>query len=244
MSGKFLKTSTTVLALVAFLFTTGFLISKLKVDPGAFGKNKRFAIVSITSVNKITSNQGRAGIFGAVKAMSKKYSFSSDARPVVKKAVPILFREMAKSRHFRLVSSRSLLKSRAYKNAKGAKLKGFMGMKLITAPGYKYIKSKSALKKLAKELNVDAVMLVNVSYGVATSWIGPVGKNYGTATITISAVDKNGKQVWSHTVVEKNKKGRKVFGIGPSDFKALEPAFYEATRAAIKKHLKKLDKKL
>ncbi|MEE8387050.1 MAG: hypothetical protein V3R65_00610 [Acidiferrobacterales bacterium] len=244
MSGKAIKISATVITLTAFFFTTGFLISKLKVDPNAFGKNKRFAIVSITSLNKITSNQGQAGVFGAIKAISKKYSFSSDARPVVRKMVPILFQEMAKSRHFRLITSRSILNSRIYKNTKGAKLKGFMGTKMITAPGYKYIKSKSGFKKLAKELNVDAVMLVHVNYGVATSWIGPVGKNYGTATVTVLAVDQNGKSVWSHTVVEKNKKGRRVFGIGPADFKAIEPAFYEATRAAIRKHLKKLDKKL
>ncbi len=231
-------------AIVAFIFASGFLVSKLKVDPAAFGKTKRFAIVSIISTNKISANQGQSGLIGGIKAMSKKYSFTADAAPVLKKAVPIVYKKMARSGHFTLVSPNKVLRSKAYKSAKGSKLKGFMGVKPIAAPGYKYFKSEKQLKKLAQNLNVDAVVMINLSYSVATAYVGPVGKNYGSAMVAISAVDKNGKRIWSHAVAEKDKKGRKIFGVGSADFKALEPGFYTATARAFDKEFKKLSKKL
>jgi hypothetical protein len=239
--GRFLLLA---IAVVAFVFNSGFLISKLKVEPTAFGKGKRFAIVSIMSTNKISANQGQSGLFGGLKAMSKKYSFTTDTAPVLKKAVPMIYKNMAKSGHFTLVSPRKVLTSRAYKSARGAKPKSFLGAKMITAPGYKYFKSEAELKKLAKALNVDAVVMVSAVYGVATAYVGPVGKNYGSVTLSISAVDRNGKLVWRHSVAEKDKKGRRIFGIGSADFKALEPSFYAATDRAFNKEFKKLGSKI
>lgn len=232
------------IAVIAFVFNSGFLISKLKVEPTAFGKGKRFAIVSIMSTNKISANQGQAGLFGSIKAMSKKYSFTANSDPVLKKAVPIIYKKMARSGHFTLVPPKSVLQSRAYRSAKGAKPKSFLGAKMITAPGYKYFKSEKELTRLAKGLNVDAVVMVHAVYGVATAYVGPVGKNYGSVTLAISAVDRNGKVIWQHSVAEKDKKGRKIFGIGSADFKALEPGFYAATERAFDKEFKKLSKKL
>jgi hypothetical protein len=233
-------------ALIAFVFTSGFLISKLKVEPSAFGKSKRFAIVSIMSYNKISAQgpNGQAGLFGSIKAMSKKYSFTAKSDPVLKKAVPIIYKKMARSGHFTLVSPKRVLRSKAYRAAKGTKPKSFLGAKMITAPGYKYFKSEKELTRLAKGLNVDAVVMVHAVYNVATAYIGPVGKNYGSVTLGISAVDRNGKVIWQHSVQEKDKKGRKVFGIGSADFKALEPSFYAATERAFDKEFKKLNKKL
>lgn len=233
-----------LVAVVAFVFASGFLVSKLKVEPNAFGKNKRFAIVSIMSVNKISANQGQAGLIGSIKAMSKKYNFTTETAPVLKKAVPIVYKRMARSGHFTLVSPRQVLQSRAYKSATGSKPKSFLGAKMITAPGYKYFKSEKELANLAKSLNVDAVVVLNMSYGVATGYVGPVGKNYGSVTVAFAAVDRNGKRIWQHAVAERDKKGRKIFGIGSADFKALEPGFYAATEKAFDKEFKQLSKKI
>jgi hypothetical protein len=232
------------IAILAFVFTSGFLISKMKVEPSAFGKSKRFAIVSIMSIDKISANQGQAGLFGSIKAMSKKYSFSAESDPVLKKAVPIIYKKMARSGHFTLVSPNRVLKSNAYRSAKGVKPKSFLGATMITAPGYKYFKSEKELAGLAKGLNVDAVVMVHAVYGVATAYVGPVGKNYGSVTLAISAVDRNGKVVWQHSVAEKDDKGRKIFGIGSADFKALEPGFYAATERAFDTEFENLSKKL
>lgn len=237
-----------ILIVVSLLFTAGFTFSKIKVKPDAFGKEKRFAIVSVVTMNKIRANSQTSGLIGMMKSATKKYAFSADAAPVIKKAMPTIYRELSKSKQFTLVSPRKVLASLPMKKVKGTKPKNIMGAKYIMPAGYKYIKSKTELKNLANDLKVDGVITMSVNYGVAQSHIGVagigVGKNYPTVLIAIAAMDRKGRLIWRHMEHADSKEMKFQLGVGPADFKKMEPYYMQLTRTVIRKHLKKLDSKL
>lgn len=237
-----------LLIVASFLFANGFTFSKIKVKPDAFGKEKRFAIVSVVTMNKIRASSQKSGMIGLMKAATKKYAFSTDAAPVIKRAMPTIYKEMSKSKQFTLVSPRKVLASLPMKKVKGTKPKNILGNKYIMPAGYKYIKSKSKLKKLANDLKVDGVITMSVNYSVAQAHVGVagigVGKNYPTALIAIAVIDRKGRLIWRHMESAKSKKMKFSLGVGPADFKKMESYYVKLTATVIQKHLKKLDSKL
>lgn len=240
-----------LIAVLAFTFASGFTISTLKVDKKAFGKKKRFAIVSISGGNKIRSDNQSGGLIGGLKALSKKHSFSVDGMKILNGGGKIIESELRKSKHFTLVPSSRIIRSKAYKSLKGDKARKIFGAQIVPAKGFKYFKSKKTIKSLAKKLNVDGAIIIYSMYSVGFSGVTigsglistGIGKQYGMVTISIIAMDKNGKRIWKQTQQYKSKKGMGSTG-GAADFKKMYPYFLQAAKNTTRKLLKKLDKKL
>lgn len=248
MNSRTVKFSTLFFASVAFLFSTGFMISPFKVKSNAFGANKTYAVVSIMATSKITTDSQTGGIAGLIKGASKKHSFSKDSSKVFAESVPILMEQFESSKSFQLLGKKSVLQNPSYQAMEPDKPKKWFGVKMVPAEGYKYFKDKKKIKQLAKEMGVDGIMIIAVSYNVAftganISGLAGVGKEKGMATVSVYAVDKTGQVVWKHAAQGKGKKGNLSSG-GAANFDKLHSGLLEASRRAAEKLIKKLDKKV
>lgn len=245
------RTFLLLLAATAFVGTSGFLVSKLTVEPTAFGEGKRYAMVTVIGTNKISADSQSGGLMGGLKALSSKHSFSADSAPVLNAAPDIIEAELRKSRSFVLVPASQVMRNATFQKLEGDKTRGFMGMRIVPANGYKFFKSDDKIKQLARALNVDGVIVMSASYTVGFSGVtagagvvsAGLGKQYGMGTISVRAMDRDGKVVWSHAKEEKAKKGFTSTG-GAADFEKLRPHFSEATRLATAELVAALDKKL
>jgi len=236
------------LALVAFFFLSGFLISPLKVEPEAFGKDKTYAIVSLMAPSKIRADKNSGGLVGLFKGASKKYSFSEDSTQVFADALPILMEKFQSSKSFRLLPKSQVVQNPSYLSTPSDKPKKWFGVKMVPANGYKYFKDKKKIKKLAKEMGVDGVMVISVSYSVGfrganISGISGVGQDKGTALVAVYAMDNQGNVVWKHATQGVGKKGVVSTG-GSSNFSKLHSSLVEASQIAAQKLIEKLDKKV
>jgi hypothetical protein len=248
MFGNLKKYSTLSLALVAFFFLTGFIISPLKVDSKAFGKNKTFAIVSIMATSKITTNQDSGGLVGLFKGFSKKYSFKEDSSKVFSDSLPLMMKKFQSSKSFRLLPKNTVIQNPAYQAMSPDKPKKWFGVEMVPADGYKYFKDKKKIKELAKEMNVDGIIVVAVSYSVGfrganISGISGVGQDKGTALVSVYAVDNEGNEVWKHATQGVGKEGVMSTG-GSSDFEKLHSSLVDASQIAAQKLIENLDKKV
>lgn len=218
----------------------------------AFGKSKRFAVVSVAAAPEVHVSHAGAGqtISGLVKAISKDSGYRNDAGKIFADTTPLIVRELEKSRRFTLVPSQSVLQAKTYRSieADDPAIPLSFGKKMLVAPGYKYFSSEDKLARLARELNVDAVIVVSVNYmaGFTGAQVGGVisgGVHKGNVLVTVYAVDRNGGVVWKDggDATSDNSIG----GIGESvNFTRLHPLLIEATRNATRKLMEKMEDKV
>lgn len=242
------KYFTLAFSLMAFLCLTGFLISPLKVESNAFGKDKTFAIVSVMATSKIRTDQNSGGFIGLFKGASKKYSFSEDSSKVFADSLPLLMKTFQNSKSFRLLPKNRVIQNPVYQAMAPDKPKKWFGVKMVPADGYKYFKDKDKIKKLAEEMGVDGIIIVSVSYSVGfrganISGISGVGQDKGTALVAVYAMDNQGKEVWKHATQGVGKEGVMSTG-GSSDFDKLHSSLVQASQIAAQKLIEKLDKKV
>jgi hypothetical protein len=225
---------------------TGCVISPKSFREDAFGKKKRFAVVTIVSSQKITGNSGSGSVTGIVKAIGKKRGYTGDAAKVFKASVPIIMKELKKSRHFTLVPENQIIRSKRYKALEGDPPK-LLWFKMLVAKGYKYF-GKAKFKKVAKELRLDGAINVSLNYGYGFTGVniaGIISGGYHKAEVllTIYAVDRDGRIVWRETV--RIISDKKLPAIGESvDFVKLNPLLMQATRKAAREIVKRLDKNM
>jgi hypothetical protein len=242
------KYSTLLLAFVAFFFLSGFIISPLKIDSDAFGKGKTFAIVSIMATSKVTTDSQSGGLVGLFKGASKKYDFSKDSGKIFADSIPLLMQQFQSSKSFRLLPKNAVLQNSAYQSTAPDKPKKWFGVEMVPAEGYKYFKDKKKIQQLAKEMGVDGVIVIAVSYSVGfrganISGISGVGEDKGTAIVSVYAMDNTGNVVWKHAAQGVGKDGTFSSG-GSSDFEKLHSSLVEASQTAAQKLIEKLDEKV
>jgi hypothetical protein len=217
----------------------------------AFGGSKRFAIVSIFASPVIANSSGNpnmgGSVLGLVKAASKDSGFRHDADVVFAETTPMIIGEFSKSRRFKLMPPNSVVQSGAYRAVAGDDPK-IMFASLLTARGYKFFRTEDKIKKLAKALNVDGVIVISASYGYTFSGIGLAGLvaggvHHAKVTVVVSAFDRNGNVIWRDT--QKGEASKGIPSIGESvNFVKLHPLLVEATADGTKKVLARLDEML
>lgn len=158
-------------------------------------------------------------------------------------AAKIVEKELAKSKHFTLVKRKKVTKSRAYKAIKAQPPKyGIFSLEL--AKGYKYFdikEEKKNMARLAKELKLDGVMIVNLTFnrsngGFSLSGFLPVpipvsaGKSYGELSYAVHAMNpKTFDVIWGEVLKESTEEGvTTVMGVGK--FAELQPKLLNLTR--------------
>ncbi|TAM44187.1 MAG: hypothetical protein EPN55_11450 [Gammaproteobacteria bacterium] len=255
MAASATKTVMRLLALMAAVALSACVIIPSSYETQAFGKSKKFAVVSVFASPEISSGSGTGSgigftVSGLIKAVSDESGYHNDADKILADTSPQILKDIGSSRHYTLVPARTVLDHKAYRAAEaedtGIPL-GF-GKKWLVAPGYKFIKSEDKLGKLARELNVDAVMVVTLHYsaGFTGAQVGGLvagGTHSGKVMLTVYAVDRNGKVVWKDGADASS--DNSIGGIGESvNFTRLHPLLIEATRNATKKLMENVNSKV
>ena len=205
-------------------------------EPEAFGKKKRFAVVTIVSSPKISGNSGNGSITGMVKAVGKEFrGYTGDAEKVFKASIPIVMSELKKSRHFTLVPENKVIRSKRYRALEGDPPK-IMWAKMLVAKGYKYFgKSKFQLYGQGdaggRRDKREPTTTATASTGVNAAGIVSAGYHKAQVLLTIYAVDRDGSIVWRETVNITSDK--KLPAVGESvNFAKLRPLLMQATKKA------------
>ena len=255
MPASITKTAMRLLALVAAFALGACAIIPSSYETQAFGKSKKFAVVSVSATPEINSGSGTGSgigftLSGLIKAASDESGYNGDADKILAETAPLILKDLGNNRHYTLVPAKTVLNHKAYRAAEGEDTSitlGF-GKKWLVAPGYKYIKSEDKLAKLARDLNVDAVMVVTVNYsagftGAQAMGVIAGGVHHGKAMVNVYAVNRDGKIIWKDGGDASS--DNSIGGVGESvNFTRLHPLLIEATRSATKKLMEKTDSKL
>ncbi len=192
---------------------TSVYTGKADVDQAAFGPSKKFAVVSIASVKYF---QGEKGFFQMFKSNDKVPG--ADTQVMLDKLKPKILKSLAQSHYIRLMSERRVLRSRVYHNIKQDEkvMKVFMfSYDMNVAHRYKYISDPKKFAELARNLGVDGVITVNMTFSVMASKGGVTlnglsfGKKSYSASVAISALayDRSGKVIWKDSTVKEAEPG-------------------------------------
>jgi hypothetical protein len=224
------------------------------VDKTAFCPKKRFAVVTIASVKHFQGEKGLAQMF-----KSNDEFAGSNTQPMLDKLTPKILWSLDSSRNISIVPEKKVLNNKTYKNMQEDErvMKVmFFTNEMNTARKYKYISDPKKFAKLAKKLNVDGVIAINMSFSVTTSKGGvnlmgiSLGKKSYSAVVSASALayDKSGKVIWKDSTVKEAEEGDSkaiiVFDtsdLTATDFEKFHPSATEMGKKAMKTLVARFD---
>jgi hypothetical protein len=157
-----------------------------------------------------------------------------------------------KSKHLTVKSEKRVLNSKAYKNLKAdepVQKVLFMKVELNTAKGYKFISDPQKLSRLAKDLNVDGVIVVGMNFSVSSGIAGGLGigvKRFKVVTaVSAMAYDSNGKLVWKDAIHKSSELADSqlavIADVRSVDFKKLKPHAFKAGQEGLNVLVARLD---
>jgi hypothetical protein len=214
----------------------------------AFGKNKTYAVVTVMANEKVGctdlgGNPCGGGVFGLASAASKSNAYSEGAADVLERTYPTALKVLRTSPNLKIAPD--VKGQRTYRATKeDEQPSGMMRQHHTVAKGYKYF-SDEKLGKMARDLKVDGVITVTLSYSAARSGVqvaGAGGGHKAQTTVMVSAVDKDGKTVWVDYAMGQSDNSVST-GIGAVDFPKLRPLFVDATDKAVKKLMENFNSK-
>jgi len=216
------------------------------VDKSVFGPSKRFAVVSIAAVKTF---QGEKGLFQMFK--DDKNIPGSNTQPMIDRLAPRIIKSLNGSRYISLVPERKILKSRAYRKVhedKRVTKALFFSYDMNVAHHYKYISDPKKLAQLAKQLGVDGVITVNMTFALTASKgsVSVAGLTFGKksysamASVSAMAYDETGKVIWKDSTIKEAEPGdsKAIILIDTSDmtgtnFEKLQPSAIEIGGKAV-----------
>lgn len=194
------------------------------VDKKSFGAKKKFAVVSIASLKTFQGEQSISQQFTDNDKIK-----GTNTQPIINKLSPKILGALGKSRHFTLVPEDSVLANKAYKNLvedeKNMKVL-FFNVAMNSANNYKFVNYSDEKKyaKLAKDLGVDGVIGLSMSFSIASSgWhVAGLGKKSYSSTASISAIayNRNGEVIWKDSTIKEAEPGdsKAIILIDPNAF--------------------------
>jgi hypothetical protein len=178
-----------------------------EVEKAAFGAKKRFAVVSIASLKTFQGERSMMDTFKSADEVA-----GANTQPLLNKLQPKIIAALDRSPQFTLVPESRVLTNRAYRGL--AEDERSMKVLFITADmnvahNYRYYSDPQKYAKLAKDLGVDGVIGVTVTFGLHTGGGNfninglSFGKKSYSATATVGAVAYNqkGEVIWKDTAV-------------------------------------------
>jgi hypothetical protein len=188
------------------------------VENTSFGSDKRFAVVSIAAMKTFQGEKGITQLFKDTDEIP-----GANTQPLINALKPTIIKSLESDKNINLVSERKVLGSEAYKKLKEDERKMevlFMSDEINVAKSYKYVSGPQKYAQLARDLNVDGVIGIHMTFTVASSKGGLSinGLSFGrksyspTAAITAVAYDQQGNVIWEDSTVKEAE---------PSDKKAI-----------------------
>lgn len=255
---RFVKSITLLLALITGLVISGCatrtITGSADVDKNSFGAKKKFAVVSIVSMKTFQGEQGMMQLF-----KSNDNIPGVNTQPIIDKLRPKIIEALGKSKHFRLLSEKTVLSNKAYKNLEEDErvMKVlFMSEAINVADNYKYVSDEKKYAKLAGDLGVDGVIGITASFSVSSGGgklnvMGlELGKKSYSAMASVSAVayNKEGTVIWKDTTMKEAEPGDKkaivlidTTGMSDTNFEKLHPSAVEIGEKAMDVLLARLD---
>ncbi|MBE9531226.1 MAG: hypothetical protein IME98_00295 [Proteobacteria bacterium] len=191
------------------------ITKKTKTDKKAFGAEKRYAVVTIASAKKFYGEKGMSQTFKKMEDIP-----GADTQPLIDELSADIIKTFEESEHFTLVPESEVLGSEAYKKATEDEREQkvvFFKAQINTANKYKYFSDPKKLAQLAKDLKVDGVITVTMSFSINTgkSFLSIGGLSVGKkeysvmSTVATLAYDQDGKRVLRDTTVRQAEPGDK-----------------------------------
>jgi hypothetical protein len=214
----------------------------------AFGSTKTYAVVTVMASEKVGcigsgGNPCNGGVFGLVNTLTDSNAYSEDATQVLENTYPVAVKVLRASANVKIVEAKG---QRAYRDAVADEQPaGMMRPRHTVAKGYKYF-SNEKFAKLAKDLKVDGVIVVTLSYSASLSGfqVGGLGGGYqARTTVMVTAVDKDGKTVWFDYAAGQSEDSVSRVA-GAVDFPKLRPMFGESTDKATKSLMDNFNEKI
>lgn len=226
--------------------------AQLNVKPEAFGKTKTYAIISIMTTPKVTSNVGNGGnagftLTGLLKSAAKDTGYSADSGRIFKETVPLIVKAFQENKNFKLMPESKVLKSKAYAKAEGSDPKKLL-QTFVLPPGYKYFEDKEEIKTLARDLHVDGVVMIHIQYGYKFSGANlmglvSAGVQHASVFMVVTASDPEGNMVWKDVIQKESKES--LGAVGESvDFVKLHPLLVDAAKESVVALMDNLESKL
>ena len=224
------------------------------VEKSSFGSEKRFAVVSIAAMKTFHGEKGITQLFKDADEIP-----GANTQPLINALKPTIMKSLTNDKHINLVSEGKVLRSKAYKNLKEDERKMevlFMSDEMNVAKSYKYVSDPKKYAQLARDLNVDGVIGIHMTFTVASSKGGLSinGLSFGRksyspmAAITAIAYDQQGNVIWEDSTVKKAEPGDKkaIFlmdftDITNTNFKKMHPKAIEIGGKAVRVLLARLD---
>jgi len=216
------------------------------VDKSVFGPSKRFAVVSIAAIKTF---QGEKGLFQMFK--DDKDIPGANTQPMIDRLAPRIVKSLNSSRYISLLPERKVLNSRAYRRVQEDERVAtalFFKHDMNVAHHYKYITDPKKLAQLAKQLGVDGVITVNMTFALTASKgsVSVAGltlgkKSYSAmASVSAMAYDETGKVIWKDSTIKEAEPGdsKAIILIDTTDmtgtnFKKLQPSAIEMGGKAV-----------
>jgi hypothetical protein len=183
------------------------------VNKAAFGAKKRFAVVSIASLKTFQGERSMADTFKSADQVA-----GANTQPLLNKLQPKIIKALDKAPQFTLVPESRVLTHRAYRSL--AEDERSMKVLFITADmnvahNYRYFSEPQKYAKLAKDLGVDGVIGVTVTFSIRSGGGGvninglSFGKKSYSAVATVGAVAYNqqGEVIWKDSAVREAEPG-------------------------------------
>jgi hypothetical protein len=216
-------------------------------QPGAFGSDKTYAVVTVMATEKVGctdfgGNPCNGGVFGLVNMAARKDAYSIAAGDILENTYPTVLKGL---RAPNLKVAADVKGNKVYRAAaEDAQPTGALRQQHTVAKGYKHFSDEN-LGKMARELKVDGVIVLTLSYTAAKSGVtvAGVGGGHKAQTMVMArAVDKEGKNVWFDYAQGQSDTGVST-GIGAVDFPKLRPLFVDSSDKAIKKLMENFSSK-
>ena len=224
-----------IIVIVGMLVGCAMIISPgAKVDANSFGKTKRCAIVTIMGTKKLQAQKGFLQMFYKVP--------EQNTQPVLDKLRPEVIKAFQKSKHLTVKSEKRVLYEPVQKVL-------FINIELNTAKGYKFITDPQKLSNLAKDLNVDGVIVVSMNFSVSSGIAAAFGlgvKRFKVVTgVSAMAYDRNGNLVWKDAVHKSSELADSqlavIADVRSVDFKKLKPYAFKAAKEGLHDLVARLD---
>jgi hypothetical protein len=209
-------------------------------QPDAFGSAKTYAVVTVMASDKVGcsdagGNMCNGGVFGLANMAARKDAYSTAPDEILESTYPSALKALRTSPNLKIAGD--VKANKVYRAVpEDQQPKGMLSQQQTVAKGYKYFSDES-LAKLARELKVDGVITVSLSYNAARSGVtvaGIGGGHKAQTTVMVRAVDKDGKNVWFDYAMGQSDQSVST-GIGAVDFPKLRPLFADSTDKAVRK---------
>ncbi len=205
--------------------------------PEAFGPKKKLAIAVYYTPSKIMYFRGEGGgsLSGLVK-MATGAKFSDDSARIFAETKPRILKALAGTGKFRLVPEKDVLRTKAYR-ALPEKDPSYLTITFVPASGYKFCTDVDAMAQLARDLGVDAVMVVRLDFGYHLNGVNAfglvsAGVIHASVMVSVGAIDRDGRTIWKDWVKGVSDDG--IPSIGESvDFDHLYPMLLDATKKGV-----------